>query len=115
MEDSYWGFNASLSINEQVPPEQSTTQIKTREPEKEFKPEYQLDRSKLEADTRYDQLRKDMSSRTIELRAQHLAKEFADKVMPMLDEAIATAEEEHARLKEEGASLVSGEKISDRV
>lgn len=49
MEDSYWGFNASLSINEQVPPEQSTIQIKTRAPEKEFKPEYQLDRyNKLE-------------------------------------------------------------------
>ena len=67
-----------------------------------FKPEYQLDRSKLEADTRYDQLRKDMSSRTIELRAQHIAREFADKVMPMLDDAIATAEEERLRLMKEG-------------
>ena len=45
-----------------------------------FKPEYQLDRSKLEADTRYDQLRKDMSSRTIELRAQYIGSEFTHRI-----------------------------------
>ena len=81
---------------------QTTNSTVQETQEKKFAPEYQLDRSKLEADTRYDQLRKDMSSRTIELRAQHIAKEFADKVMPMLDEAIAVAEEERLRLMKEG-------------
>jgi hypothetical protein len=80
--------------------------------EKKFTPEYQLDRSKLESDSRYDKLRSEMSSRTIETRAKHIAYLFTDKVDEMVDDQIdqidgELTEIERQYLDSHSAGLVS--------
>jgi hypothetical protein len=80
--------------------------------EKKFTPEYQLDRSKLESDSRYDKLRSEMSSRTIETRAKHIAYLFTDKVDEMIDDQIdqidgELTEIERQYLDSHSAGLVS--------
>ncbi len=80
-------------------PVSTPTQTSTQE-KKDFTPEYQLDRSKIEADSRYDKLRSEMSSVTIERRAEHMAKEFSNLVLPLLQEKIDAKETELSDLKQ---------------
>ncbi len=77
---------SGLGVDSQLtstPAQATPTQTSTQE-KKDFTPEYQLDRSKIEADSRYDKLRSEMSSRTIEMRAKHIAHLFSEKVGEMV-------------------------------
>ena len=83
-----------VAFNISTQPAQSTPVT-----QENFKPEYQLDRSKLEADTRYDQLRKDMSSRTIELRAQYISSEFTHRIYSFSKKALDNLKNQLEELK----------------